>query len=89
MMGDQRPPGTSTAYDRIKGAFGLGSAPFALHHSDRVRAADYLVAALKAQITWAVAENDIRAFLATQGATPDLIQEQVGRARELLEPWLS
>ena len=29
MMGDQRPVGTSTAYDLLHGAFGSGSAPFA------------------------------------------------------------
>jgi hypothetical protein len=89
MMGDQRPPGTSTAYDRVKGAFSSGTAPFAVHHLDRVRAADYLVAALKAQIGWAEAEADIRAYLATLGATPASIEKEVGRARALLEPWLS
>lgn len=89
MMGDQRPVGTSTAYDRIKGAFGLGTAPFAVHHLGRVHAADYLVAALKAQIGWAEAEADIRAYLTTQGATPVLVEEEVSRARTLLEPWLT
>ena len=88
-MGDQRPTGTSTAYDRIKGAFGSATAPFAVHPLDRGRAADYLTAALKAQITWAEAEADIRAYLATQRASLDLIEEEVGRARPLLQPWLS
>jgi hypothetical protein len=89
MMGDQRPTGTSTAYDRIKGAFGPHTAPFAVHPLDRGRATEYLAAALKAQITWAEAEVDIRTYLATQGAAPDLIEEEVGRARPLLQPWLS
>ncbi|MBL6458996.1 hypothetical protein JMJ55_27065 [Belnapia sp. T6] len=89
MMGDQRPPGTSTAYDRIKAAFGSGATPFAVHHLDRVHAADYLVAALRAQVTWAQAEADIRAYLATQGTIPDLINAEVDRARDLLEPWLT
>jgi hypothetical protein len=50
MMGGNRPAGTSTAYRLIVGAFGPGTAPFAVHPLDRERAAEYLLAALKAQI---------------------------------------
>jgi len=89
MMGDQRPPKTSTAYDKIRGAFGPATASLTVHHLDRVRAADYLVAALKAKLTWAEAEADIRAYLAAQGVQPDFIEKEVACARPLLQPWLS
>ena len=89
MMGDKRPPGTSTAYDRIHGAFGAANAPFGVDNLDRAHIADYLLAAVKVQLTWVQAEADIRAYLTTQGVTPDRIEEAVDRVRPLLRPWLS
>jgi hypothetical protein len=74
----------------IGGAFAGGAAPFAVHPNDRTRAAQYLEEALKAQVTWAEAEQDIRSYLGGQGVTdPGFIQGEVDRARPLLEPWLS
>ena len=89
MMGGNRPTGTSTVYNLIAGAFGPGTAPFAVHQLDRERAAGYLLAALKAHLTWDQVEADIRAYLTEQNATPDRVQEEIGRARQLLRPWLS
>lgn len=89
MMGNQRPSKTSTAYDRIRGVFSSGNSSFATHPLDRIRAAEYLIAALKAQVTWADAEGDIRAYLATNDVAPNLVEKEIDRARDLLEPWLS
>jgi hypothetical protein len=75
MMGDQRPPGTSTAYDKVRRAFGPATASPTVYHLDRVRAVDYLVAALRAKLTWAEAEADIRAYLATHDVQPDFIEK--------------
>ena len=88
MMGDQRPVGTSTAYDRLHGAFGPGSAPFAARHLNRAGAAKYLLAAVKAQLTWEQAEADILAHLNTRAETADRIEEEVARARPMLQSWL-
>ena len=74
----------------IGGAFGGGTEPFAVHSHDRAQAARYLMEAVRATMSWAEAEQDIRSFLAGKGITdPTLIQEQVDRARPLLHPWLS
>jgi hypothetical protein len=88
MMGDQRPPGTSAAYDRVPSIFGSGTAQFGVSNIDRERVADYLLAALKTHLTWDQAEADIRACLTAQGATPDRIDDQVDLIRPLLQPWL-
>jgi hypothetical protein len=89
MMGDKRPPGTSTAYDRLHDAFEAATAPFGVANLDRHHLADYLLAALRARLTWGQAETDIRAYLTAQGAAPDRIEEAVYLVRPLLQPWLS
>jgi hypothetical protein len=88
MMGGNRPAGTSSVFHIIGGAFGTATAPFAAHDLDRERAASYLLAALQAKLTWEDVEADIHVYLTTHGATPDRIEEEVDRARPLLQPWL-
>lgn len=72
----------------IGGAFAFMEAPFGLHPRDRERAAEYLVAALEAGLTWADAEQDIRDYGASKGWKPAEVQKQVDRGAKLLRPWL-
>jgi hypothetical protein len=48
----------------------------------------YLVAAVKAQVSWADAEQDIRDYLTAKNCTAQWINTEVARAKPLLEPWL-
>ena len=79
----------SEVFYLIGGAFAGMTAPFAVHPNDRARAFRYLEAAMQANIAWADAEADIRAYLTQQGCTAALIQAEVDRARPYLQPWLS
>ena len=78
----------STVYSLIGGGFANMTASFAVHPLDRQQAADYLAAAVKADISWNDAEADIRAYLASQGCTASFIQDEVARAKPMLAPWL-
>lgn len=78
----------SPVYDLVGGAFAHLTAPFASHPLDRQRAFSYLAAAIQQNVSWAQAEQDIRHYLASQGCTPDYIDDEVERARPYLEPWL-
>jgi len=64
------------------------TAPFAKHPLDHQRAATYLPAAVKAEVTWVEAEEDIRQYLNEQGCSEAHIAEEVKRAKPYLEPWL-
>jgi hypothetical protein len=79
----------SSIYDLVGGGFAHMTAPYAVHPLDRQRAAEYLSAALKANIQWHQAKQDIQAYLASQGCTPEQIEEEVVRAAKFLEPWLT
>jgi hypothetical protein len=72
----------------IGGAFAFMPA-FAVHPNDRTRAAEYLTEALAAHVRWHEAEQDIRDYLASKGCDAARIQEEIDRARPLLEPWLT
>ena len=78
----------SPVYHLIAGAFASMTAPFAIHQYDRERAAAYLGAAVKAQISWADAEQDIRDYLSSQNCNVEYINQEVDRARPYLEHWL-
>jgi hypothetical protein len=73
----------------IGGAFAHQTAPFALHQLDTERAAKYLLVAVEAKITWADAEDDIRQYLKARNCSPSFIDEEIARAKPMLEPWLS
>jgi hypothetical protein len=83
----------SSIYHLIGGAFAhgadFGSAPFAGHPMDRIRAAKYLKGALMAKMCWSDAEKDIRDYLQVHGYDAARIQQEVDRARPFLEPWLT
>ena len=89
MMGNKRPLGTSAAYEWLHDAFEVATAPFGVDALDRHHLAEYLLAALKARVTWAQAEADLRTYLTAQGVAPDRIEEAVDLVRPLLQPWLS
>lgn len=72
----------------VGAAFSASSLIFAEHDSDSEMAVAYLAAAVKDQITWAEAEQDIRDYLQAKGCPQSFIDRQVARARPLLEPWL-
>lgn len=72
----------------VGAAFGAASLIFAEHELDRQSAVAYLDAAVKAQIAWTDAEQDIRDYLQVKGCPQSFVDRQVARARPLLEPWL-
>lgn len=79
----------SAVKDLICGAFAFGAAQFGMHQLEAERAAKYLLAAVQNQITWADAEDDIRQYLKAQNCSPLFIDEEIARAKPMLEPWLS
>ena len=78
----------SQIYDQIKGAFAFMDAPFAVHPKDQQRAAAYRDAAVAAGLSWADAENDVRAYAAEQSWTAAETEKQVERAARFLRPTL-
>lgn len=63
-------------------------APFGLHPYDKKRAVEYRKAAVSAGLTWADAEQDLRAYAAEKGWSPAFTEEQVRRAMKILTPQL-
>ena len=78
----------SNVANLIGGAFAFTTAPFAMHQSDKERAAKYLLGAVQAQLTWADAESDIRQYLTEQNCSPSFIDAEVARAKPFLKSWL-
>lgn len=76
------------AFPELPSAFGGLTADFAVHPIDRKGAVAYLRAALDHNLTWRDAENDVRTYLKERGCGQAHIDEQVERARRLLQPWL-
>jgi hypothetical protein len=72
----------------LPGAFAFHRAPFAVHALDRERAFKYLQCCIDSYMTWADAEEQIRAYLSAKNVTPAIIDAEVERARALLQPWL-
>ena len=64
-------------------------APFGVHHLDRIRAAEYLLQALKDNIDWNTAEIELMAYMSGQGFTPAAAATEIDRAKALLKPWLT
>lgn len=76
-------------YPKIKGAFCFDTAPFAVHPTDRLFAALYLVEAIRENISLDQALGDVREYLISKECHPNFISQQLGYAREHFAPWLS
>jgi hypothetical protein len=72
----------------VSGCFGHALAPFGVEASDRYRALAYLECLVENQVSWDQAHDQMRAYLAERGATPQQVAVQIDIARSLLQPWL-
>ena len=72
----------------VSGCFGHGLAPFGVEASDKCRALAYLECLVENEISWDQAQEQMRAYLAERGASPQQVAVHIDIARPLLKPWL-
>ena len=77
-----------TCEDLVPGCFGSGTTLFADRAFDRDSALKYLTCCHKAHLSWKEVETQIRTYLARKGILPELVEQQVQRARDLMQAWL-
>jgi hypothetical protein len=80
--------GFMACQELVSGCFGHTLAPFGVEESDRHRALAYLECLVENRVSWDHAHEQMRAYLAERGATPQQVAVQIDIARPLLQPWL-
>jgi hypothetical protein len=67
--------------DQLPGCFAFQTAPFGLHKNDEDRAREMFKAAVKAGVSFADVEREIRAYLSKAQGWPVDVEKEIARAR--------